>query len=294
MEVTMSRRFLTVPSLTLLALFALAAPLLAKTNSAANASPEMPLAAIAQSPHGHLPIALDQDSQATEFCCSPCDGGYGGHYAYWPGYSYWGYPYSGYWYYPYWGYASAYWSYGWPSYYSWWPHYYAAYYPGSWYWWQYPWWSYPASTYYWWQRTQIIAPPARALEKVQIPVAGTPDSLFSEGLTAYWDGDAARASEILHAAVAANPNDARFWYFKALAERAAGNAEEALASARRGAALQVLHAPDASQLAMALERVQGPDRQFLRSALTADLTRDKSLAIVAEPVKRGQAVVRIR
>src|SRR5579871_5034402 len=160
----MSGRFFRLSSMALLALIALAAPVLAKPNASAVSSSESAVASLLRSSHSGM---LSQLGGVPEYCwghdrgCGDC-GDYGwdypsrgwghGYYPYW-GYSpYWSYyPYWNYWpswsyYYPYW------WSY-WPNYYSWWagwwPYSYAGY-PSSYYWWQYPWWSNPASTYFWW------------------------------------------------------------------------------------------------------------------------------------------------
>jgi len=292
-------RHLSLASLTSLALFALAAPLSAKTNAIATPPFESSLASLTRSTADQSLPGLDPASQAMEPCCfrDGCD--CGSSYGYWPGYANYGYgfgyPGFGYWpgypswgswpYYSYWTY-SGWWRYG--SYYAW-------NYPDPYgYWWQYPSWGYPMSTYYWWYRAQPSFVPPHDLphgDRPPVKRSATSNSLFSDGLTAYWDGDASRASEIFLAAVRRNPNDARFWYFKALAERAAGNLDAANSSARRGAALEVLLTPDQSQLGLALERVQGADREFLHSALTVDLTPEKAAAIAAEPVKRDPTVI---
>jgi hypothetical protein len=278
----MSGRLLGWPSLAVLALFALAAPVLAKTNASAISQSEAAFASLTHASNHGAVSGSDATLAATEFCCFRCGGG---------GYS-WGCADCGYGYYPYWGYYSNWWGY-WPGYYAWgWPYYYGWNFPATYYWWQYPWWSNPSSTYYWWYRAQSVAPAPPIGERPPVKIAGTPNSLFSEGVTAYWDHDYAHASELLSAAVAANPRDARFWYYKALAERAVGNFNEAQASARRGAALEVLRTPEYADLGVALERVQGADRHFLHSAMTADLTRDKAEAIASEPVKRAPTMAR--
>jgi hypothetical protein len=52
----------------------------------------------------------------------------------------------------------------------------------------------------------------------------------------------------------------------------------------------VLNPAAVEQLGLALERVQGTDRQFLRSAKTADLTFDRAQQIASMPVKGDKVV----
>jgi hypothetical protein len=172
---------------------------------------------------------------------------------YWPTYSWAGY----YWPISYWG---TYWHnyYGWLNY---WP---AAYNP-------------------WWVVSES-KPAATKHEPQPIAAERTAGSLYSEALGYYWKGDAEEAASLLSAAVQRDPRDARLWYFKALAERASGKASDAAASARRGAALEVLNPTAAAQLGLALERVQGDDRKFLRLAMDG-LTPEKAEKIAAGPVK---------
>ncbi len=282
----MSSRFLTLPSLAVLALFALAVPVHAKTNASAILAPPLPFAVLKQVPDRDLQARANPAMQEIEFCWSHCGGcgDYAGSYPSWG----WGYHY-----YPYWAYYYPYWGYYWPSYYAWWgwPYYYGWYSPSyAYYWWQYPWWSNPYSTYYWWysQAVSLAVP----VEKTRVRVAGAPDSLFSDGVTAYWDHDYARACDGFLAAVLANPRDARFWYYRALAERAAGRSSEAEESVRRGAALEVLQTPNSSQIALSLERIQGLDRRFLHSAVTPDLTVERAEQIASQPVRRPSEIVR--
>jgi hypothetical protein len=118
----------------------------------------------------------------------------------------------------------------------------------------------------------------------------TSASLYQEAVSLYWHGDSAAALERFSAAVERDSQDAATWYYKALTERSLGKLTEAKESARRGAALETLNRTANSQVGLALERVQGPDRKFLRSAMTADLTYEKALAIASAPVKSGKSV----
>lgn len=119
------------------------------------------------------------------------------------------------------------------------------------------------------------------------PMAITPErsaeSLCLEGISFYWAGDYKAAIELLTASAQRDAMSPRTWYFKSLAERAAGDEAAAKASARRGAALEMVQG-SSTQLGVALERVQGADRQFLRLAKSADLTAEAAQRIVASPV----------
>jgi hypothetical protein len=109
-------------------------------------------------------------------------------------------------------------------------------------------------------------------------------ALFWRGVELYRRGDSEEALTYLSAAVQLNSQDARFWYYKALAERSGGDTDAALVSARRGAALELLGRADPELTLTALERIQGEDRRFLRSAGDVTMTREQALQIAAEPV----------
>jgi tetratricopeptide (TPR) repeat protein len=91
------------------------------------------------------------------------------------------------------------------------------------------------------------------------------EGIFARARRLYWDGEYAEALSNLRKAVALRELDARFWSFKALAERALGEREAAVASARRAAALRKLDLPDPDTFGVSLERVQGAERRFLNA-----------------------------
>jgi hypothetical protein len=153
----------------------------------------------------------------------------------------------------------AYWGTYWHNYYGWLTYWPAAYNP-------------------WWVVSE--AKPAAKPEPPAITAERTAASLYSEALVFYWKGDGETAARLLSAAVQREPREAKLWYFKALAERAMGQASEAAESARRGAALEMLNPTAAPQLGLALERVQGDDRKFLRVAMDG-LTPEKAEQISA-------------
>ena len=117
------------------------------------------------------------------------------------------------------------------------------------------------------------------------------ESLVQEGARFYWHGNAATALKLISAAIERDPQDAAAWYFKALAERSLGKLDQANESALRGAALETINRALSSQVGVALERVQGEERQFLRSAMTPDLTYDKARQIAMAPVKSDEPIV---
>jgi tetratricopeptide (TPR) repeat protein len=97
--------------------------------------------------------------------------------------------------------------------------------------------------------------------------ASDAEPLFWKGCRLYWDGEHAEALARFEAATKLNGQDARFWYYRSLAESALGRAKVAEASARRGAELQLAGLPSQDSIRQALERVQGEPRARLRQAL---------------------------
>lgn len=95
------------------------------------------------------------------------------------------------------------------------------------------------------------------------------EPMFWKGYRLYWDGQHAEALPLFEAATQLQDQDARFWYFRSLAESALGQAKKAEESARQGADLQLRGLPSQAAISQALERVQGESRAALRRALDA-------------------------
>ncbi len=93
--------------------------------------------------------------------------------------------------------------------------------------------------------------------------ASDADALFWYGYRLYWEGRYGDALEYLDGAVSLRGQDPRYWSYKALAERKLGYDREAAASARQALELRQQNRPGTATLGTVLERVQGPDRQFL-------------------------------
>ena len=89
--------------------------------------------------------------------------------------------------------------------------------------------------------------------------------LYGRGRSAYRNGEYDLAVKLLDRAIELKPDDPRFWYIKAIAERAGGRGVVAEGSANRAAALEVSQRPDRRELGEALECVQGSDREWLRN-----------------------------
>lgn len=127
------------------------------------------------------------------------------------------------------------------------------------------------------QRQEILA---------RLRYAKEPSALYWRARTFYWQGDVEIALALLIRAIELNAQDARYWYFRALAERALGQMEMAKYSARRAEALKILHRPDETEIGLALERVQGAERRFLNEAVAEPLTPDIASQIARAPVPR--------
>jgi hypothetical protein len=118
-------------------------------------------------------------------------------------------------------------------------------------------------------------------------------TLYSRARSDYRDGRLAQALDSISRAVEQNAQDARFWYMKALVERALGRADAAEGSAQRGAAVELLNRPSASEIGLALEFVQGAERQWLRGAERLAMTLKQARQIVSAPAPSGNAVAEV-
>jgi hypothetical protein len=126
----------------------------------------------------------------------------------------------------------------------------------------------------------------------RLSVAREPSPLYWRARTFYWQGDAEMALALLTRAIELNPQDARYWYFRALAQRALGEMEMAKDSARRAAAWKVLRRPDETQIGLALERVQGAERRFLNEVIGEPLTPESASQIARAPLpRRNRSIV---
>jgi tetratricopeptide (TPR) repeat protein len=90
--------------------------------------------------------------------------------------------------------------------------------------------------------------------------------LYWAGYNLYRQRDYAEALRYFEAATRLADNDARYWYYRALSERALGDEDGARRSARRAGELHRQGKPRADVVGLALEQVQGPLRLWLREA----------------------------
>jgi hypothetical protein len=90
---------------------------------------------------------------------------------------------------------------------------------------------------------------------------------YTRGRAAYLRRDYGEARAYLTHAVKRNDQDARFWYFKALAELAMDRRDLADQSAQRGKDLAARNLPAAEPIRLALEGVPASARQFLAQRL---------------------------
>jgi len=102
--------------------------------------------------------------------------------------------------------------------------------------------------------------------------------LYLRAIQVYGSGEYRESLDLAWAAVQLDDQDARFWYAKALCERALGEVASARASARHGAALDVLARTDSVQ---GLNRVAAGERAYLREA-AAGMTRTSARLIAGE------------
>jgi tetratricopeptide (TPR) repeat protein len=91
---------------------------------------------------------------------------------------------------------------------------------------------------------------------------------YGLGVHGYWSREYASAVDQLTQACRLDPNDARPWYFRGLAEQALGKREAALASFAMATRLVASGTADRHALAKALERVQGSQRMLFLAAVS--------------------------
>jgi len=114
-------------------------------------------------------------------------------------------------------------------------------------------------------------------------VVGDADTLYGRGRNRYFEGRYADAVTILKAAIRKDSDDSRMWYFLSLSQKSLGQNAEAVESARRGQAVELVNGRD-DRLIDSLEKVQGQERVFLRTQRETRMTRDEARAIVSRPV----------
>lgn len=111
------------------------------------------------------------------------------------------------------------------------------------------------------------------LVSIKSPLRGSPIEIemarhfYTVGYHAYWSADYKGALENLDRAVETHQGDARFWYYKGLAEIGLGQIENAERSFSRAVELHAQR-PSDSVIARSLQRVQGRLRVELQLALT--------------------------
>ena len=99
--------------------------------------------------------------------------------------------------------------------------------------------------------------------RVTPPLPPDAAALYQRGYRLYLAGQSAEAVKALTDAVKMVKDDPRYWLFKGLAEKAAGNQAAAAASIRTGLTLQPGRL-DLVRLGLAWERVPAGDRDFIR------------------------------
>ena len=89
------------------------------------------------------------------------------------------------------------------------------------------------------------------------------DKAYGEGCDLFWSNRFPEALAAFNKAINFSDGDARFCYFKGLAEMALGDAKAGEASIPQGAQLEHEKKPDSREIGFALVRVQGSTRRYL-------------------------------
>jgi hypothetical protein len=150
-------------------------------------------------------------------------------------------------------------------------------------------WSYPS--------TAMMVPHPQAAHAARVIASaallrGEADaaSLYGSGLSAYWSGNYAQACEYFSAAVQRNERDARAWEYLALSRWALGRTGAGTEAARHGAAVARAY-PDLNVgLPAALERIQGPTRRLLDTAMAQVATAADANTVLAREENRLAAL----
>ncbi|MFO0929969.1 MAG: hypothetical protein U0736_23590 [Gemmataceae bacterium] len=131
-------------------------------------------------------------------------------------------------------------------------------------------------------QVSLRADAAKATAEVQVAVArkesrnkldvrglteADADRLFWKGYDLYWRGNTNTALTLFEATVELDAKDARYWYYRALAEFTLGLTAAAEASLAKAVDLHTRNLPEPHLISQALERVQGPVRMKFREAL---------------------------
>jgi tetratricopeptide (TPR) repeat protein len=95
------------------------------------------------------------------------------------------------------------------------------------------------------------------------------ERLFWRGYSLFWRGEHQEALSLFEAAAELYRDDARFWYFRSLAEDGLGQKKESEDSLKKAVDLHRQGKPSAALIGQALERVQGEARLRMRKALDA-------------------------
>jgi hypothetical protein len=96
---------------------------------------------------------------------------------------------------------------------------------------------------------------------------GEADLLYCKACRCYWSEDYQTAHALLTDLTTSPLADARAWYYKTLTELALGMDADARRSLQRAVTLHRQGLPGNSEILVALERVQGPVRQWFRTSL---------------------------
>ena len=107
---------------------------------------------------------------------------------------------------------------------------------------------------------------AQAPTHQQIRIA---EGFYGEAVRSYWRGDLATARQMAADGLSVNDQDARLWYFKALAEIGLSLEADAVQSLGAAAQVESQHPEQARQINRALERIQGHLRVKIQRARSA-------------------------
>ncbi len=111
------------------------------------------------------------------------------------------------------------------------------------------------------------APPGRRMPRALDDEDAETAQSFQRGYAAYWEGKYRLALVHLHAAIRRKPEDARFWYYRGLAEMELNQRQQAMQSFETALDLHRRGKPGHGAITESLARVQGPMQEWFSKAL---------------------------
>ena len=139
-------------------------------------------------------------------------------------------------------------------------------------------------------KNSVVLLLAALLMPCSISLAQSSPSAYGSGVHQYFNGRYQEAIMSFNSAIAENPNDARAFYFRGLAEMASGDTYSADSDFQQGASLETSSNKGRSSLVnRSLERIQGTTRIRLEK-FRGNIMSTPASAIAGYPIQNNQII----